>query len=80
MRRTHRRFVLVLLSRPLVVSLIPDLKPDNTGALVFGGWTIIAVALLAAYMPVRRAVRVDPMGGAASRLRVLTVNCRMSSP
>lgn len=53
--------VLVLVSRPLVVSLIPDLKPDNTGALVFGGWIIIAIALLAAYMPVRRAVRVDPM-------------------
>ena len=53
--------VLVLLSRPLAVSLIPDLKPDNTGALLVGGWIIVAVALLAAYMPVRRAIRVDPM-------------------
>ena len=53
--------VLVLLSRPLVLSLIPDLKPDNTGAIVFGAWIIIAVALLAAYVPARRAVRVDPM-------------------
>jgi predicted permease len=53
--------LLVLLSRPLVVSLIPDLKPDSTTALVFAGWLIIALALLAAYLPVRRAVGVDPM-------------------
>jgi ABC-type antimicrobial peptide transport system permease subunit len=53
--------LLVLLSRPLVVSLIPDLKPASTTALVFAGWLIIVVALLAAYVPVRRAVRVDPM-------------------
>ncbi len=53
--------VLVLLSRPLVVSLIQDLKPDSTGALVFGGSIIFAVALLAASVPVRRAIRVDPM-------------------
>ena len=53
--------VLVFVSRPLVVSLISDLKPDARGALVFSGWTIIAIAILAAYVPVRRAVRVDPM-------------------
>ena len=53
--------VLVLLSRPLVASLLEGLKPNNTGALVFGGWIMIAVAALAAYVPVRRAVRVDPM-------------------
>ena len=47
--------VLVLLSRPLVASLIEGLKPNNTGALVFGGWIMIAVAALAAYAPVGRA-------------------------
>ncbi len=52
---------LVLLSRPLVVSLIQDLKLDSTGPLVFGGFAIVAIALLASYVPVRRAVRVDPM-------------------
>jgi len=53
--------VLLLLSRPLAVSLIPDLKPDTTGASIFASWIILSVALLAAYVPVRRAARLDPM-------------------
>ncbi len=53
--------LLVFLSRSLVLSLVPDLKLDSAGPLIFGGWTIIAVALLASYVPVRRAVRVGPM-------------------
>jgi predicted permease len=53
--------VLVVSSRPLVMRLIEGLKPDDTAALLFGGWLIVAIALLAAYVPVRRAVRVDPM-------------------
>jgi predicted permease len=53
--------VLVLLSRPLFIGLMQDLKPDDTGALVVSGWIIIAVAMLAVYVPVRRAVRVHPM-------------------
>ncbi len=51
--------VLVLLSRPLLASLIHDLRPDNTRALLFGGSMIILVALIAAYLPVHRAVSVD---------------------
>ncbi len=53
--------LLVLLSRPLIVSLVPDLKLDSASCLVVGAWAIIAVAVLAAYLPVRRAVRIDPM-------------------
>lgn len=53
--------LLVLLSQPLVVSLIQGLKPDSTVALVVSGSIIFAVALLATYLPVHRAIRVDPM-------------------
>jgi predicted permease len=53
--------LLVLLSRPLAARLVQDLRPDGLTPLVFGGVIIIAIALLAAYVPVRRAIRVDPM-------------------
>lgn len=52
---------LVFLSRPLMVSFIQDLKPDSVRALAVGSGIIVAVALLAASVPVRRAIRVDPM-------------------
>ena len=53
--------LLVLLSQPLAVSLIQGLKPDSRAALVVSGSIIFAVALLATYVPVRRAIHVDPM-------------------
>ncbi len=52
---------MVLWGRPLAESLIQDLKPDSVAPLAFGGAAIIAVALLASYVPARRAARVDPM-------------------
>ena len=53
--------VLVFISRPLLMSLVGDLKPDYTAAVVVSSGIMIAVAMLAVYVPVRRAVRVDPM-------------------
>ena len=52
---------MVLWGRPLAVSLVVDLKPESTGPLAMAGGAIAAVALLASYMPARRAARVDPM-------------------
>jgi hypothetical protein len=52
---------MVLWSRPLATSVFSDLKWESALPLAIGGGTIIAVALLASYIPVRRAARVDPM-------------------
>ena len=52
---------LVVWGRPLAASLIQDLKPESTGPLALAAGAIAAVALLASYVPVRRATRVDPM-------------------
>lgn len=52
---------LVLGGRPLAASLIQDLNPDTASPLALAGAAIAAVALLASYVPVRRATRVDPM-------------------
>jgi len=52
---------MVLWSRPLATSLLSDLKWESALPLAIGGGAMIAVALLASYVPVRRAARVDPM-------------------
>jgi predicted permease len=52
---------LVLWSRPLATSLIQDLKPETAWPLALGGAAIVVVALVASYVPVRRAAGVDPM-------------------
>jgi hypothetical protein len=53
--------LLAVWSRPLAASLVQDLKPEIAGPLALAGGTIAAVALLALCVPVRRAVRVDPL-------------------
>ena len=51
---------MVLWSRPLAASVFSDLKWDGRLPLEIGGCAIMAVAIVASYVPVRRAVRVDP--------------------
>jgi putative ABC transport system permease protein len=45
----------------LAGSLIQDLPVSSAYPIVFGAVTMIAITLLAAYLPARRAARVDPM-------------------
>jgi predicted permease len=52
---------LVFWSRPLAASLVQDLKLESVAPVVLGGGAIVAVALVAAYVPARRAAGVDPM-------------------
>jgi putative ABC transport system permease protein len=53
--------LIVFWSRPLATRLLSDLKWESAAPLAIGGCVMIAVALVASYVPVRRAVRVDPM-------------------
>ena len=48
-------------SKRFAASLIADLPLENAFPIAFGAVTMIAIALLAAYVPAHRAARVDPM-------------------
>ena len=52
---------LALWGNRVAASLIPDLPVVNPFPIVVAGGILIAVGLLAAYLPASRATRVDPM-------------------
>ena len=52
---------MVLWARPLATALLTDLKIDSLTPLAVGAAAILSIALIASYIPVRRAARVDPM-------------------
>jgi ABC-type antimicrobial peptide transport system permease subunit len=47
--------------KTFAASMIEGLPLDSPAPIAFGGATMIVVALLAAYLPARRAARVDPI-------------------
>ena len=50
-----------LWGKKFAASLIADLPVKGMGPMVFGAVAMVAIALVAAYVPARRAARVDPM-------------------
>jgi len=53
--------MLVWRGKPLAQSLLADLKWEPAAPLIAGGISVLLVAILAAYVPARRAATVDPM-------------------
>jgi len=47
----------------LAARLVPDLPVANSLPIIVAAAIMIAVGLIAAYLPARRAMRVDPMLG-----------------
>jgi ABC-type antimicrobial peptide transport system permease subunit len=52
---------LALLGRRLAASLMEGLPVEGAAPILFGGAAMVAVGLVAAYIPARRAAQVDPM-------------------
>jgi hypothetical protein len=58
---------IVFWSRRFAVNLIEGLTVNPSVPIVFGSLAMLAIALVAAYLPARRAARVDPMEAVAGR-------------
>ena len=52
---------LVFFGKRLIASLLEDLPLESAAPVIFGVAAMIAIGLLAAYVPARRAARVDPI-------------------
>jgi ABC-type antimicrobial peptide transport system permease subunit len=52
---------LAVWAKSVASSLIHGLPANSPVSLVFGGAVLIALGLVSAYIPARRATRVDPM-------------------
>ncbi|HEY1337340.1 MAG TPA: ABC transporter permease [Bryobacteraceae bacterium] len=52
---------LVVWGRPLAARLITGLAPESAAPMTVAGAAVVGIALVASYVPVRRAARVDPM-------------------
>jgi ABC-type antimicrobial peptide transport system permease subunit len=48
-------------TKQFATRLIPDLTPQGAVSVLLGAVTMLAIALLAAYLPARRASRVEPI-------------------
>ena len=53
--------LMVLWSRPLGASMLSDLKIESVFPVAMGGVAMVVVAMVAAYVPVRRAAHLDPL-------------------
>src|ERR1035438_2381664 len=60
-RRPGHRRPRRLWARQFAASLIPGLPLDSVFPITFSALAMLAVALLAAWLPARRAARVDPV-------------------
>jgi len=52
---------MLIWGRRVALGLIPDLQWESAAPVAFAAAAILAISLLAAYLPARRAARIDPM-------------------
>jgi ABC-type antimicrobial peptide transport system permease subunit len=50
-----------LAATQLIASMLYEVKPEDPAAFAFGAAFLLAAAIVAAYLPARKAARIDPM-------------------